>query len=297
MSDDGKTDGKMDGNSENQSGDETESDRPDGFDGGFGHGGFGPMSPLPPGVTAPNFPQPKFDQPVMDEPLFPQPTINQPNFPKPKFDQPVMDKPLFPQPTINQPNSQPKFDQPTSAQPSFPQPKFDQPGTNQPNPIQLDGPPPAFAGTPPKKKRKWWKIVLGIFLVLALLIGGCTAIVIKAARGVVGEGNKFLSALYKSNDDAMKIACRGAKREEVALLRSELLKQGWVGSKQLNSFSTNSINGVSTGEVSGSVQLTDGPHRVVLTIAKNTDWCVKAAQVDFANVMTSESLSSESSAA
>ncbi len=198
--------------------------------------------------------------------------------------QPGMNQPRFPQPT--------NFPQPTSGQP-----EFNQPGTTQPNPTQLGGPQPTFAPTPTKKKRKWWKIILGLFLALVLLIGGCTAIVIKAARGVVGEGNQFLSALYKSNEDATKEACAGAKREDIAVLRSELLKQGWVGSKNLNSFSTNSANGVSSGEVSGTVRLTDGPHRVILTIEKNPDWCVKAAQVDFANIVESDTLSSESSAA
>jgi hypothetical protein len=147
---------------------------------------------------------------------------------------------------------------------------------------------PSIGPTPAKKKRKWWKIILGLFLVLVLLIGGCTAVVIKAARGVVGEGNKFLSALYTGTDDAMKRACPGAKREEIALLRSALVKDGWVGTKHLNSFSTNSANGVTTGEVSGSVQLSNGPHAVVLAIEKNPNWCVKSAQVDFNTIMKSD---------
>jgi hypothetical protein len=162
-------------------------------------------------------------------------------------------------------------------------------------PQRTSGGPPrgTFGGqsigpTPSKKKRKWWKIILGLFLVLVLLIGGCTAVVIKAARGVVGEGNKFLSALYTGTDDAMKHACPGARRESIALLRSALVKEGWVGTKRLNSFSTNSTSGVTTGEVSGSVQLSNGPHAVAIAIEKKPDWCVKSAQVDFNTIVKSD---------
>jgi hypothetical protein len=143
-------------------------------------------------------------------------------------------------------------------------------------------------GPRPKRKRKWWKIVLGVVLVVLLLIGGCTAVLVKAARGVVGEGNKFLSALYIGTDAAMERTCPGAEREKIALLRSELLKEGWSGTKHLNSFSTNSANGETTGEVSGSVRLTNGPHSIVLAIEKNSNWCVKAAQVDFTTIMKSD---------
>jgi hypothetical protein len=186
--------------------------------------------------------------------------------------------------------NRPQFPQPTFPQPtSFPQ---STPPSTPPSPQgQYRGVPDYASGGPvaaPKKKRKWWKIILGIFVVLLLLIGGCTVVVVKAAKTVVGEGNKFLSALYTGNDAAMKRACPGAEREKIAQLRSQLLEAGWKGAKQLNSFSTESVNGVSTGAIGGTVTVTKGPHPVTLYIEKNPNWCVKSANVDFATVGTGE---------
>jgi hypothetical protein len=204
--------------------------------------------------------------------------INRPQFPQPTFPQPSS----FPQPT-GQPLGPGQFGAPPAAPPSTP------PSAPQ---GQYGGVPDYASGGPvataPKKKRKWWKIILGIFVVLLLLIGGCTVVVVKAAKDVVGEGNKFLSALYTGNDAAVKRACPGAEREKIAQLRSQLLEAGWKGAKQLNSFSTEDVNGVSTGAIGGTVTAAKGPHPVSLYIEKNSNWCVKSAQVDFTTIVRGE---------
>jgi hypothetical protein len=50
----------------------------------------------------------------------------------------------------------------------------------------------------PKKKRKVWPWILGVLVVLLLLMGGCVALVYRAATGPIDKANDFLSHI----DDA-----------------------------------------------------------------------------------------------
>jgi hypothetical protein len=142
--------------------------------------------------------------------------------------------------------------------------------------------PPTFP-----KKRIWPKVLLGVGLALILLIGGCTVLVVRSARNIVGVGNKFLSALQTSADSGAKAACSNAPREELGILRSKLTEAGWTGEKYLTSFATSSATGVEpSGSVSGVVKVRAGYHPVVLTLGKDSDWCVKSASVDFTQIVS-----------
>ncbi len=56
------------------------------------------------------------------------------------------------------------------------------------------GMPPGVAAAPARKSR-WWIWLLAVFFGLILLVGGCTALVIRAVRGPVDASNEFFAAV------------------------------------------------------------------------------------------------------
>jgi hypothetical protein len=176
--------------------------------------------------------------------------------------------PTYGAPTYGAPTyGAPTYGAPTYGAPTYGAPTYGAPTT---------GPPEV------RKKRKWPRILLGVSLALIILIGGCTAFVVKSTQNIVGVGNKFLSALQTSADSARSVACDNAPREEIAILRSKLTAAGWKGEKRLTSISTSSASGVEpTGSLGGVVKVDAGYRPIQLVLRKESDWCVYGATVDF----------------
>lgn len=204
-------------------------------------------------------------------------------------------------PNTGFPTPQPVNPQP----PQFPnQPSF-APPPQFPNPPQFP-PTPEFSalgssGFPPppntgytvqpivRKKRRWWKILLIVIALLVLLIGGCTALVFKSFKGIADEGNEFLSALYTSADSASTLACPGTDPVALDDVRSGLMASGWKGQKRLNSVTSNTTNGRTTGTVGGTVTLSSGTEPITLVMRKDPKWCVSAALIGTASTANSSS--------
>jgi hypothetical protein len=130
---------------------------------------------------------------------------------------------------------------------------------------------PGVAG--PKKKKRWPWVLLAIFVLLVALIGGCTALVVKAVGKPVKAGNNFADALYKSPADAAAMLCPGTALNEEGLKtqRDALIAAGWTGSKSLLGANVSSSNGSSSAIVSG----TFGSSAVTIEMGKNgSDYCV-----------------------
>ena len=207
------------------------------------------------------------------QPANPPQFPNQPQFPNPsQFPNP----PQFP--------NQPSFPPP----PNFSNP----PGFSTPGSPGSGFPPPnsGYSVAPvQRKKGRWWKILLIIVALMVLLIGGCTAFLVKSFKGVTDHGNKFLGALYISADSAVPLACPGTDRAELDEVRSGLLASGWTGARRLSSVSTNTTNGRSTGSVSGTVTLASGPQPITLVMRKDPKWCVSTALVGTDSVSSTNS--------
>jgi hypothetical protein len=145
---------------------------------------------------------------------------------------------------------------------------------------------PSFSASPPTPKSNTKRNVLvAVFLVFLLLLGGCGSLIFlgaKAVKGATDEGNRFLTALYKNPADAAARVCKGTGLDVAALTeaRSFLSTNGWDGAKSLKSSNVNSSNGKTTGEVGGSVHLADGDRGVRLAMEKHGSWCVSGFHVD-----------------
>ena len=122
-----------------------------------------------------------------------------------------------------------------------------------------------------------WKIILGLFLGLMLLVGGCTFFVWRAVSGPIDAGNEYLAAVQAGDFDAAwalsDSSCfAGGGPEQLASFFSERP----IESFSLTGTSVNSNNGRSTGTASGTVELTGGDERSVeLAMSKVGDnWLV-----------------------
>ncbi len=138
---------------------------------------------------------------------------------------------------------------------------------------------PAAGWTPgvqgPKKKKKWPFVLLGIFLLMVLGIGACTALVVKAVGKPIKAGNNFAAALYKDPAAAAAMICPGASLDEASLktTRDALISGGWTGDKRLVGANVNSNNGSTSAVVSG----TFGSEAVTIEMGKNgSDYCVNS---------------------
>lgn len=106
-----------------------------------------------------------------------------------------------PQPGQQPPPQQPGYQQP-GFQPPPQQPGFQPPPQQQPGqyPQQPYYQPPPGAGVPPKKGgSKALKVILILFAVCTLLIGGCIGTVFLLARGPIDRTNNFLGAVQSED--------------------------------------------------------------------------------------------------
>jgi type IV secretory pathway TrbL component len=116
-------------------------------------------------------------------------------------------------------------------------------------------------------------VLLAIFLLLVVGIGGCTFWVVGKVKGVTEVGNTFADRLYISPQEATKSVCPGSALD-VARLQTErdaLITSGWTGDKSLFGLQTSSDSTGSTGTITG----TFGTTAATIDLAKNgSDWCV-----------------------
>jgi hypothetical protein len=125
----------------------------------------------------------------------------------------------------------------------------------------------------PKKKRKWPWVLLAIFLLLVVGIGGCTFWVVGKVKGVTEVGNTFAERLYVSPQEGTKSVCPGSALtvDRLQSERDALVSSGWTGDKSLFGLQTSSDANGSTGEIGG----TFGSTAVTINLKKNgSDWCV-----------------------
>jgi hypothetical protein len=190
----------------------------------------------------------------------------------------------FPSPQVPSGFPQPGVPQPGYPQPGYPQPGYpQQPSAAQPGYAQAGMPgQPAWNNTDAvkKKKKKWPWILLTIFLLLVVGIGGCTAFLVGKVTEVTDVGNNFVSALYTGSAEATAKGCPGAfVAADLENVRSTLIAAGWTGGKNLKAPSIENNNGVSTGAVSGTLATTP-ISTVNLTLAQNSGkWCVNGISV------------------
>jgi hypothetical protein len=76
------------------------------------------------------------------------------------------------------------------------------PGQQPPPPGAVGyGPGPSPAPVAPTRKRKIWPWIVGVLVVLLLLVGGCAALVYRAATGPVDKANEFLGHVADADFD------------------------------------------------------------------------------------------------
>ncbi len=184
-----------------------------------------------------------------------------------------------------QPGFPPGYQQGYQSQPGYPQPGYPQPGfPGQPGyqPAGYSG----YSGTGAvaQKRRKWPYVLLGIIVVFALLIGGCTVAFLRALSPTADEANAFLSDLYVNPTKAATHVCAGVQgfNEQNLARRADALKaNGWTGGKNLNSVNMNTSDGTSTGGAGGTLKSLNGRELPVqVMLKKSGKWCVTGFVVD-----------------
>jgi hypothetical protein len=223
----------------------------------------GSPQPTSPG----NFPQPGSGAPVNPGNSYGE-SVTPPSFPQPGYTAPTG----FPQQSGYPP--QPGYPPQGYPQQGYPQQGFPQ----QPQPGFPGGSQGPWAQAP--KKRRWPKVLLIIFVLLALLIGGCSYLIFKSVRPIVDKGNDFVSALYKGGTEAKALTCAdaGISTEYLNQIRNELKAAGWTGQKTLLASGIESATGtLSTAKVSGTLAVTGATRSVELRLQKPSGgWCVSS---------------------
>ena len=213
--------------------------------------------PGAPGAPAPGAPAPGAPQPAPGAPDLGVPAPGAPGEPAPGAPGPPPGAPVAPA------GSQ------AAAQSSAP-PKGDLP----------PGSPLLDSGEPEKKKRKIWPWILGIFLFLILLAGGCGLLLFRAALGPVDEANEFLTSVRDGRTteaiDSIAPVCRPG---DPAAVGAELDALG-ITDFSMGSPTINSTNGESTGSSSGSVTTSSGSVPARIEVRRiDGDWRVCEFQV------------------
>ncbi len=192
------------------------------------------------------------------------------------------------QPTYNPPPAQPGYG-PPPGQPGFAPPA--QPGYAAPGqPVGGYQPPnqayqPAYdvaAGGPvygdePKKKRKIWPWILGIFMVMILGIGGCSYALFRAVSGQVDAANEFLAAVDNGDFDAAASLTSDSSECFGSTAKADLVdffSGNDIEDYNLNSSNVSSVNGRTTGEVSGTITSGDVFPIVFSMVKDGGDWLV-----------------------
>jgi hypothetical protein len=140
----------------------------------------------------------------------------------------------------------------------------------------------SYAAAPKNKTKR--NVLVAVFLVFLLLLGGCGSLIFlgaKAVKGATDEGNRFLTALYKSPADATARVCKGSGLDVAVLAeaRAFMSTNGWNGAKSLKSSNVSTANGKTTGVVGGTVHLADGNRGVRLNLEKDGSWCISGFRV------------------
>lgn len=111
---------------------------------------------------------------------------------------------------------------------------------------------------PPKKRRRWLWIVLGVLGFFILLIGGCTVFLVNAVSAPIDATNEYVARLddgdYQGAYDSLCSSARSSISAEdwIALVREG--QPGEITGYNFSSASVNSSGGVSTAEVSGTIE-------------------------------------------
>lgn len=195
------------------------------------------------------------------------------------------------QPTHNPPPAQPGYG-PPPGQPGFAppgQPGYaapgQPPGGYQPPPAQAYQ--PAYNAAPgtgapvygnePKKKRKLWPWILGVFMVILLGIGGCSFALYRAVSGQVDVANDFLAAVDNGDFDTAasltsdSSSCFGSTaRADV----EDFFSGSDIEDYNLNTSNVSSVNGRTTGEVSGTITAGDVFPIVFSMVKESDDWLI-----------------------
>lgn len=151
---------------------------------------------------------------------------------------------------------------------------------NQPYQQQPGMPPPP---TQPsldvmKPKRPWWKIALVVVVLGILLIGGCTAVVLRAVSGPIDAANDFLADIAAQDFSAavehLDPSCFGGA-PSAAVLESEFGR----GLESYNLTSVRNDNNTS-GSASGTITRADfGTQPISFAMTKPfDDWLVCGVQ-------------------
>lgn len=166
------------------------------------------------------------------------------------------------------------------------------PAQPQVAPPPVMSPPPTFAPPPttaapagygssalaaPKKKSSAWKWVLGVFLVLALGVGGCSFVFWQAVKGPIDAGNNYLAALEAQDfDQAWALSDPSCFEGGGPAQLAAVFGPDAVTAYDLNSSNVSSNNGSSTGSTSGTVTLGANDVRAIeINLSKRADdWLV-----------------------
>lgn len=186
--------------------------------------------------------------------------------------QAVPSAPMTPDPTPPAPAP------PSSVPPpgAVPPPGGAGPGAGVPSP-----PPGGFGGQPSfgappaaaPKKSNTWKVLLGLFLVLVLGIGGCTFAVWRFASGPIDASNDFLNAIQQEDfAGAWALSNPSCFPDGGPQQLESIFGPNPVESYDLNSTSVTN----NTGEASGRVTLAGGDERSIsLSLTQvSDDWLV-----------------------
>jgi hypothetical protein len=118
--------------------------------------------------------------------------------------------------------------------------------------------------------------LLGIFLLIVLGIGACTAFVWKAVSGVTDVGNEFVEALYADPAKAAGQLCPNASDtpEELSALRQGWIDQGWTGGKTIFGVNVSSDSGNTDGSLGGTIATSPETPISILLDKNGGEWCV-----------------------
>jgi len=183
---------------------------------------------------------------------------------------------------------------PESGEPAMPKRPADAPA---PRPESFNTPPPPASGGPvpppapgfggpafqePAKKSAVWKWILGVFVLFVLGVGGCSLLLFNAVKGPIDAANEFLAAAEAGDlAEVVNLASTDAKcfgsTAEADL--EDFLAQVSISDYNLSSSYVNSLDGQTTGDVSGTIRA--GDQTIAFRMVKVSDeWLVCGIEIN-----------------